>query len=493
MSYISITCNTNRYIRNYCANSFRLKHFHFHHSRHKQQFFFHSPRYTTVSSTNTTNLTKKSENNTIIQHTIDGPFWSDATLLNLQNTFHQISNQQKRRVAFSEIEKIVERVSNEQHKSPSQYHTSTIDYLESAGNRYINRNEPFMSLIFFEKAIEMQKTIESLESREKLIKFHRIQRDTALILKNYELMVESSDQICILLTKTWDEYHQRNKKKKTQSKKYKFQLLPEYCDELEKLAQICLKTGLLEKALYSIDIAVDSSAVVNLKKGDKESSNLRAKFGMYHKTKANVLEAMGEQSKAIDAYRFADQTYLKNNPQAKEERATVLTQLANAELNNNNIIEAKAAANTALQTLQRTFPHRDHRLFIPLYRLLHKISFENKALTLAVRFKKLELQTVNAILMRTYGDVSAHPRLIALQDEIKSLNKAFKKHRNQRQYRFLQRRKKKQGKGINVAAADKDAEEGTSEVQFLDHDDNEDDDDDDVNDNDIDHRDDEQN
>jgi len=55
---------------------------------------------------------------------------------------------------------------------------------------------------------------------------------------------------------------------------------------------------------------------------------------MYHKTKANVLEAMGEQSKAIDAYRFADQTYLKNNPQAKEERATVLTQLANAELNN---------------------------------------------------------------------------------------------------------------------------------------------------------------
>lgn len=36
-----------------------------------------------------------------------------------------------RRVAFSEIEKIVERVSNEQHKSPSQYQTSTIDYLES--------------------------------------------------------------------------------------------------------------------------------------------------------------------------------------------------------------------------------------------------------------------------------------------------------------------------------------------------------------------------
>ena len=120
-----------------------------------------------------------------------------------------------------------------------------------------------------------------------------------------------------MLTKKWDEYHQRNKKKKTQSKKYKFQLLPEYCDELEKLAQMyvmcaeeergqerewgerqntfdegvsifdfkllcfffcrCLKTGLLEKALYSIDIAVDSSAVVNLKKGDKESSNLRAK------------------------------------------------------------------------------------------------------------------------------------------------------------------------------------------------------------------------
>jgi tetratricopeptide (TPR) repeat protein len=179
-------------------------------------------------------------------------------------------------------------------------------------------------------------------------------------------------------------------------------------EQLERIAVVRHEMGLPREAIEALDL------VVELRMDSNSPTNNVDALGHTYNLRGRIQCELGLFADAIESYKLALEAFAP----ASENFAITRILFSEALFESGEFLAAKLCVRAALKRLQVLFPGFDSPTLASACNTASKVHLATGGVLIALKYKKLELTTVENMLRQKMGDVSAHPKLKALADEV---------------------------------------------------------------------------
>jgi tetratricopeptide (TPR) repeat protein len=223
-------------------------------------------------------------------------------------------------------------------------------------------------------------------------------------------------------------------------------------EQLERVSVVRQEMGFTKQAIEALDLDIELRMDANSPTNDVEA------LGHTYNLRGRIQCELRLYADAIESHTLALEAF----PSPTENHAITRILLTDALYASGDYMAAKACMRVALKRLTTLYPANDNLLLASVCNTASKVHLATGGILIALKYKKLELTTVETVLRRKLGDVSQHPKLLALAAEVAAIEVRVRIRTSQQQ-RMYRERKLAAEAGEDVGAITEEIEDEEEE------------------------------